>query len=343
MVGVLAVMYFTPTEKSMQNLLKEGKNFMKEKVLKCSQTIFLIIYLLFSIALFLSQLKYTHSVKFIVLFVFIALFIGIIIKFKKYFRKILNKKVFFIVCICIGITLRIALLFLNYPKLTGVGDYQTFFHNAKSFCETGTIAQPTYIALFPFLMPYIVILGSFFKIAKISYFSVILLNIILDLIIPLFLYFSFNNKPLAKCISVSWLINPINIIWCTICCPVVLVNFGISASIFIFSKLIKNINSKRFIIYSILTGIVIGFSNSFRPIMPIMLIAILLYYIYINLKNKKFNKDYLISFILIILFFVSIRYIINISMNKVNGQEVSKTSGWTLYLGSNLDSNRNLV
>ena len=74
-----------------------------------------------------------------------------------------------------------------------------------------------------------------------------------------------------------------------------------------------------------------------------MLIAILLYYIYINLKNKKFNKNYLISFILIILFFISAKYIIHISMNKINGQEISKTAGWTLYLGSNLDSNRNLV
>ena len=66
---------------------------MKEKILKYCQTIFLIIYLLFSLALCVAQLKYSHSAKFIILFVLIALFIGIIIKFKNYFRKILNNKI----------------------------------------------------------------------------------------------------------------------------------------------------------------------------------------------------------------------------------------------------------
>lgn len=316
---------------------------MREKLIKYIEISFLIIYIIFSFGLCLTLFQYNHTLKFIVLYIFVALLIAVLIKFRKTIKKFLNKKKIFILCITIGILLRISLLFFNYPKLEGVGDYQTFFYNASSFSNNNTMSNPTYIALFPFLMPYIVILGSFFKIFGVSYFAVILLNIILDLLTSLFLYFTFKNKSLSKCVSLVWLLNPINIVWCTVCCPVVLVNFGISASILIFSILLKNINSKKFIIYSILTGIIIAISNSFRPIMPIMLIAIGLYYMYINLKEHKFNKNYLISFILIIIFFMITQFGINIAMDKLNGQDVSKTDGWTLYAGSNLKSNRRMV
>lgn len=312
---------------------------MKEKIIKYSEILFLAIYILFSLTLCLTLFKTTHTLKYIILYIFVALFIAIIIKFKNFFKKILNKKYVFILSISIGILLRVSLLFFNYPELTGSGDYQTFFYNASSFSNNNIISNPTYIALFPFLMPYIIILGSFFKVFGISYFSMISLNIILDLFTALFLYFTFKNKSISKCISCIWLLNPINMVWCTVCCPVVLVNFGISASILIFSILLNNINSKKFIIYSILTGIIISISNSFRPIMPIMLIAIALYYIYINLKEHKFNKNYLISFLLIVVFFTITKVGINVAMDKINGQPVSRTAGWTLYIGSNLESN----
>ncbi len=311
---------------------------MKEKIIKNSEMLFLVIYILFSLTIFITQFRYTNPLKCILLYFSVILILAIILKLKNSTKKLINNKIYFISCIVIGILFRISLLFLDYKELVGVGDYQTFFNNASKFCSTNTISQTTYVGLFPFLMPYMVILGSFFKIAGITYKSVVLLNIIIDLFIPLFLYFTFKNKSISKCASVLYLLNPIALIWCMVCCPVTLVNFGISLSILVFSILLRNINNKKFIILSVLTGIIMAISNSFRPIMVIMLIAIFLYYIYINMKSKKLNVNYLISFILILVSFFAIKNVIFLGIDKINHETVSRTSGWTLYLGSNLNS-----
>lgn len=311
---------------------------MKDKIIKYSEILFLIIYILFSLAIFTVQFKYNNPLKCFLLYLFIIFILIIIFKFKNSLKKLINNKTFFISCIIIGIFFRISLLFLDYKELVGVGDYQTFFNNASKFSSSNTISQTAYVGLFPFLMPYIIILGSFFKITGITYKSLVLLNVILDLFIPLFLYFTFKNKSISKFASILYLLNPVALIWCLVCCPVTLVNFGISLSILVFSILLRNIDSKRFIILSILTGIIMAISNSFRPIMVIMLIAIFLYYIYINMKSKRMNVNYLISFILILVSFLTIKNVISLSMDKINQKPVSRTSGWTLYLGSNLNS-----
>lgn len=312
---------------------------MKEKIVKYGEILFLIIYTLFSLALLLTPFKYTNLLKSILLYIAIILILIVIFKFKNYYKKIINKKVFFIICIFLGIVLRFSLLALNYKDLVGVGDYQTFFNNASNFSTNNAILQTTYVGLFPFLMPYILILGTFFKVAGITYKSVVLLNIILDLFTALFLYFIFKNKSTQKCITVLYLLNPFALIWCTVCCPVTLVNFGLSLSLLIFAILLRNISNKKFIFLSILTGTIMAISNSFRPIMIIMLIAIFLYYIYINIKNKKINFNYLISFLLILISFLAVKNGIYAIMDKINGEPVARSSGWTLYIGSNLNSN----
>lgn len=316
---------------------------MKKNFFKNIEILFLIIYSIFSIGLLAAPLKYTHSIKFIILYIIVFFLFMLFIKFKNNINNLLHKKnikkIIFISIITIGILIRILLLCINYSELTGVSDYQTFFSNSASFCESNKISQKTYVELFPFLIPYMILLGSFFKIATISYKSVVLLNIILDLLTAIVLYFSFDNKNIKIVLPCLWLLNPVNLIWCTICCPVVAVNFGILLSIFIFSKLLKNINSKAFILYSILTGAIMGFANMFRPLMPIMLIAIVLYYIFINLKQKQLNINYIISFLLIAISFICIKTLGTFALNKIINGKVSTTSGWTLYIGSNLDSN----
>ena len=315
---------------------------MKEKFFKNIKILFLVIYSIFSIGLLVAPLKYTHSIKFIILYILIFSLFIIFIKLKNIINNLLHKKkyykIIFISVIFIGILIRVLLLCVNYSELTGVGDYQTFFSNSAIFCESNKIFQKTYVELFPFLIPYMVLLGSFFKIASISYKSVVLLNIILDLLTALFLYFSFDNKNIKMILPCLWLLNPINCIWCTICCPVVAVNFGIVLSIFAFSKALKHINSKLFILYSIITGVIMGIANMFRPLMLIMLIAIALYYIFINLKQKKLNTYYIISFLLIFISFISISFLGRFTLNKIIDGKVSTSSGWTLYIGSNIES-----
>ena len=312
------------------------------KIYKYTLKIFLIIYAIFSVCIFIAPLKYGTSIKFILFYVIILLLFLFLILLKKHFKNILKnkkvRKIIFISIIVIGILLRIIFAFLNYNQLPEEGDYYTFFFNASNFCEKGFIYNKSYVELFPFLIPYMVILGSFFKLTKISYNCLVILNIILDLLIPLFLYFTFENKNVKKAIVSFWLLSPINLVWCTVCCPVVLVNFGIALSLLVFSKILKHINSKLFILYSILTGVIMGIANMFRPLMLIMLIAIALYYIFINLNQKKLNTYYIISLLLIFISFISISFLGRFTLNKIIDGKVSTSSGWTLYIGSNIES-----
>lgn len=72
--------------------------------------------------------------------------------------------------------------------------------------------------------------------------------------------------------------------------------------------------------------------------MPIMLIAILLYYIFINLKQKNLNVNYILSFLLITISLLCVKSLGTFTLNKII-RKCSTTSGWTLYIGSNLESN----
>lgn len=312
------------------------------KITNIFTKIFLAIYIMFSIGLYLASIKYNHSVKFLLLYLVELLVFIAFIRFKDFFKNILkqkiSKKFLFPLIIIIGVLLRIAIVFIGYQPIPAGGDYETFFYNASTFCESNTIASKFYVELFPYLIPYMCILGAFFKLTTISYQSMVILNVILDLCIPLFLYFTFENTNVRKATVSLWLFNPINIIWCMVCSPIVLVNFGIALSILIFSKILKHINSKIFILYSILTGIIMGISNTFRPLMPIMLIAIFLYFIYVILTSKKFITNYIISFILITVSFFGIKYSSYNIMNKIIDGNVSTTSGWTLFLGSNIET-----
>ncbi len=135
--------------------------------------IFLIIYAIFSVCIFIAPLKYGTSIKFILFYIIILLLFLFFILLKKRIKNILKnkkiKKIIFISIIVIGILLRIIFAFLNYNQLPEEGDYYTFFFNASNFCEKGFIYNKSYVELFPFLIPYMVILGSFFKLTTISY------------------------------------------------------------------------------------------------------------------------------------------------------------------------------
>jgi len=256
----------------------------------------------------------------------------------------INKKTILIMLI-ISILLRIGIFLLDYNKPL-MSDYQFFYENAKNFAE-GKEINNRYVATFPYLAPYVVLLGTVFKIFNSSnYLLVILLHTILDLITSILIYkiLDKEDKKMSMLGATLWLINPINIIWNTICCPVVVTNFGIACILYIFEKIRKNIDKKlslkKFVVLNILYGSVIGVFNSFRPIMIILIIATIMYYIYDMLKNlsqKKRNIILVIGIILILTTYELINMISNTAISKLIKQEVATTPGWTLYLGSNLE------
>lgn len=251
----------------------------------------------------------------------------------------LNKKTI-ILLILFGILIRILLLFLNYKNV--YSDEATFYYNAVKLANNTNI-NTRYIAVFPYLYSYILLLGSIMNFIGTGFKTVVLTNILLDMIGSYFIYLIGNklkNKELGIKMMLLWLYNPLQILWCTKALPVIIVNTLFIICIYTFIILLKSDTIKKKITLSIILGILLGISNSFRPIFIIFLIAMICYYIY-NLLIKENKTDIkLINLIIIIIIFITCNnFYSSLVSSKTNYKIGNNISGWTLYLGSNLKSN----
>ena len=303
----------------------------------------LIIYIGLLALIYLLSLKNNLLLSSILGILSVA-FIYIFCKLNKkynFINKILENKIIIISLILLAILLRFSLLMFDYNEV--YSDEATFYYNAVSLASNLEI-NSKYIAVFPYLFGYINILSMFMKVFGTTIYHAITFNIIIDLIGSVFAYLFgkklFNDKNKGILLLLIWLFNPFNIIWCMKILPINIVNTMIIISAYVFECLLSSFNNKKYLIISIILGIIIGISNSFRPIMIIFLIAIFLYYLYLIIFSKYAIKKLLLSFILIVLCY-SVYNNLNYNFVKdVTGYTLSKSgSGWSIYVGSNINSN----
>ncbi len=305
------------------------------------------IFLVFIIAILYFIITFSTQ-KYICMYAIIAIamvIIYVLVKKKKIDleSKLLKRTILAICIICtvIGVVVRIGLVFLSYAE--PVSDYLTFYANAVSYATTSSFVNNEYIALFPYLAPYIVVLGNVFKILGISYKSAVIFNVFLDILAGMLLYLTFRkseNKLKPCCILAIWMINPFNILWCSFVAPITIVNFFFVLAIFIFEKREKiRCNTKQFLAISVLLGLVLGIANQFRPIFIIFLIALIMYELY-NMLFEKENSKIILSIgilLVICMYFISGK-IVFYSIEKINKVKFATSSGWTIYLGANIES-----
>ena len=301
--------------------------------------IFLIIMLLVFKSIFVYNLK-NNNIYNLTLILVIITFIYFISKIKKININKKYLKYVTLILIVFGVVLRILLLFNNYKYLEN--DYKTFYDNALAFSNSIALNNK-YISIFPHIGGYIIFLGNIFKVFGSNYNIVIITNIIFDLIGSLFIYLTLN-KLFSKKVGIIglliWLLNPMNIMFCSICSPVIIFNSLLSIIFYITSLIINN-HTKKNLLLSLLIGILLGIANIFRPIIIIYIIALIIYYIYNLLENCNTKKLllYIFSALIIILSF-SLVNIININNIEkiINLSTAKNTIGWNLYVGSNIDS-----
>lgn len=306
---------------------------MKNKILK----ILSIIYLLFSICLLLINFYKFNTYDFIGIIISIIL-ITLILKNKLKF----NKKTY-IFLITLSILIRIIPFFINHTNI--FSDYSFFFNSAKSFALNEPINN-SYIGLFPYLYPYIFLLGNFMKIFGTNYNIVILFNLINEIISIIFLYLLLNkiDKKNKKTSIFIYLLNPFNIIWITFCSPVIIVNAFFIISfyiIYILKEKIKNTKqTKNIILISIILGIILSITNTLRPIVIILLIALIMWYIIYSINNKKNLKKYIVPILITSITYILCNLLItNYISTKIAMDIPTKKSGWTIFVGSNYDAN----
>lgn len=298
----------------------------------------MILYSIFSIS--------TKKYNFMYLVIAIAIFITyVLVKKKKInLENRMLKRIIFgmaIVGIVGGIALRICLTFISY--IEPFSDYLTFYANAVSYANTSNFVNNDYISLFPYLSPYIFVLGNIFKILGTGYKSVVIFNVFLDILSGIILFLTFRdkeNKLKGITILAIWMINPFNIFWCCFAAPITIVNFFFVVAISIFEKREKlRENNKKFLAISVLLGTVLGIANQFRPIFIIAVIALIIYELYKILFEKENSKIIsIVGILIVICMYFVLGKIIFFSMQKVNKLEFAKSSGWTIYLGANLEA-----
>lgn len=244
----------------------------------------------------------------------------------------INNKYLFIILLIIPFIIRFSLLFLDYGSL--VSDYEWFYNNAVAFSK-GMSLDKNYIALFPYLHLYVIVLGTFFKILGSQYSVVVFTNLLLELIGIFFLYQTVKNKSYSKKLLFLYLYNPFSILWIPMCHSVIAVNTFL---IIVFYFFLKIDFSKKYILYSLLTGIFMGIANNFRPVLIIFVIAIAIYYINLIFRKYKWQKLFL-SFILITLSFISVNKVLLLTTEYNIDTKIKRSqSGWSIFVGSNINS-----
>ena len=301
----------------------------------------ILVTLLTIIYFFFLKNDFIISCLFSVLSIIIVFIVYKLNKKSSIINKILENKMIIISFILVAILLRFSLLMFDYNEV--YSDEATFYYNAVSLASNLEI-NSKYIAVFPYLFGYINILSMFMKVFGTTIYHAITFNIIVDLIGAVFAYLLgkkiFNDKKKGILFLVIWLFNPFNIIWCMKILPINIVNTMIIISAYVFECLLSSFNNKRYLIISIILGIIIGISNSFRPIMIIFLIAIFLYYLYLIIFSKYNFKKLLLSFVLIVLCYSVYNNLNYKLVEDATGYTPSKSgSGWSVYVGSNINSN----
>lgn len=248
-------------------------------------------------------------------------------------------KKLFILFLLIAVITRIILFFNTYSNIAN--DYSFFYGSAKNYVLNKQLNN-SYIALFPYLYSYIFLLGNFMKIFSTSYNTVLLFNIIFEILGGIFLYLLIkkHGKYDEKKSLLLYFFNPFNIIWTTICCPVIIVNTTLITIFYIIYVLKKCKNNKLKIVLSILLGMMLSISNSLRPIIIILFIALTIWYIISVTSNKKLIKKYILHTIITIIIYLFSNTLINSYISEqIDFNVPINKSGWTIYVGSNYDAN----
>lgn len=302
-----------------------------------------VIYIVF-ICLFISSIFFKASLNYILLYICIlAISIGIYFFIKKVRIKGKFKTISIVVLMLLSLLGIVARIYLaNISYIEPYSDYATFYANSVYFSENFKFLNTNYIALFPYLTGYMMVLGLFFRIFTACYSNVVIFNLLIDICSAIVIFLTFRKKSISTALlfTTIWLINPINIIWCAFVYPMSITNFFVVLGLCLFEKFEKDSENKRkFLIYNVVLGCVLAIGSMFKPIFIIFIIAIFINRIYECVFKRDKNKVViLLSLLLLCCSYGLIRIGINKGVEKINGCEVSSTQGWTLYLGSNVES-----
>lgn len=247
------------------------------------------------------------------------------------------------VTIVLSVVFRLSFGFLEYAPTS---DPESFLNNSVSLSTEGEFAEPGYVAKFPYLYTYNVILAGFMDLFGTGHMTVIILNTLLDFIAAGFLYLLMrNNKAgrlLALVVASIWITNPFSVLFSVLSLPLALFSTLLMIVIYLIHMMYLNMSRLGYLVFfSLLAGIALSVANSVRPMAVIFVIALFIFYVIMVWQNP--TRKYILGHAIISFLFVLVPfgYLNTVHANTVveatGYPETKNPAGWSLYVGTNLE------
>lgn len=251
--------------------------------------------------------------------------------------------------VVLGFILRGTFIFIqgDFKINSTLSDTGVHWYGATQLVENGNLGREIgeYEKLYPYLFSYTGTLALFMSVFGNSYGSVLILNIVCDVISCLLLYILFykwkKRKLVGLLAATAWAINPLQIVFCGLPLAIVIVNmFLIMAITLIYLSINFKNNLIKFLLFSLLAGGVVVTGNAFRPIFVVLLIAYILYWLTVVIKDRTKLKNAMLGCIAMIIGYLTIMGlpgILHQHFNQYFHGEKSH-SGWSVFVGANYET-----
>lgn len=248
----------------------------------------------------------------------------------------------FLICIVLSFLARLGFVFFRV-ELTS--DPANNFATAKSLVEAGALnnGQSSYIALFPHLLSYDLLLAGAMNLTGVNHFSVILLNTILDSLSCLFVYTlvkDIADRRAGLVAAILWMLSPFNIAFATLPLPVSAVNTAIFSVFLVLRLTIRKLDERKIcqtLLLGLTTGTLLAIANVLRPIMIVFVIAI---FMFLTLRTvRAANRSVILTMALFLLILSSYMLVgegyMYLVADITDCSIPQNTAGWNIYVGSN--------
>lgn len=303
-------------------------------------------------------LLFDNPKQLLIIFVLLCLIIFCYAYHRRYPIKLFQSQKFWrlvlIFSIVLGISLRLLFLaFFDEFAPTGLtSDTGVHYNAAQEILNTGAIASSEigiYESYHTQLMSYnyVTVLAQWLFGA--NYLSVLIPNIIFDLIASLVLFIllrKWQNERTAAIGVAFYLLNPLGISFCAQALALSIVNMFIIIGLFMvyeFWQSLRKEHYRKFLLLAAASGLVFAISNSLRPVFSVFIIAvIILLAVHTISKLQKRTTLYTIGgAALLLVTFITGGTLIDLSYQLINPyyQDTGHGAlGWNLFVGANFDS-----
>ncbi len=315
------------------------------KVRNFSKTALALIFLMFtilSIAGFIALDEYKQGTVLLLSGIIAVTVFAAVFLFHSYIER--APRYIAALGVVIGVALRLIIIFST--NITPEADFARFMKTAQAFAGSGNFPEPDYIAAFPHILGYPLVLSGVFKIAGVSVLGAQLFNVFLGAI-SILLVFLIAEKIFGLTAgfisSLLYALFPDHAIAAAIPCAEPLFTALMLLACYIMSCIAQSQTKAKTLYLYVTLGICTGVLNIIRPVGSVLLIAVLIiHFAFLCTQQVKEKKQELASRLMIILvpvlillvtFYVPNAVFKNMASSVLDQQVADNAPGWNFYVG----------